>query len=82
MIIDSGWKFLGNFQGCEPVVIDGVNVWDQDYKLTDDTVLMTLPDDPGQLYSFGIKEIRKDGRVIRFGMTELHPTHYAFVVPA
>ena len=74
-----GWHILGRCIEGQPLVIDGVNVWDYEWDSLGDSV--TLYDSYfGAEYEHRLWEIDAGGRRIAFGAGETSNNVWAFSV--
>ena len=76
------WKTVGVVGEGEPMWIEGLNVWDHEWKrLQWPRLELPHPRYPWQRHSMSVYEITAGGKCVRFVAGELSANVYGFYVP-
>lgn len=78
----NGWKTLGVVCEGDPMLIEGLNVWDHEWKRLEWPRLeLPHPSYPSQRHAMSVYEITAGGKCVRFSTGELSANVYGFYVP-
>lgn len=76
------WGVLGVAAEGEPIELNGLNLWDVQWRIVDHTpITLRHPHFPSQPHEWNVYEIEGAVRSIRFAASELSSGVWGFCVP-
>ena len=81
MTTNQAWLFHGGILDSQLFEVEGLNVWQYEWRSSGETVTHATPLYPADPYNFSVYEIRNDLKTVRFAATELSNSVWGFLTP-